>query len=179
MTTIRLTQDQIDLILAENCEVAPPIDPPPIDPPIDPPPIDPPVEPPIATDLYSIGFSDVWGQRLSTSKFWYPNEDVYNRKKDGTSMLIRLPNMSVDYQFKMTDVENTGTAPSRYGVFSWRRDFNEPFLDSHVWGVGGGLAIILTPADSGRNLYFNHKIANTSQQFAPWWSTLQAMFRAV
>ena len=178
MTTITiqhtLTLAEIDLVLDEHCDTAPPIDPP-VEPPIDPPPI----EPPIATDLYSIGFSDVWGQRLSTSKEWYSNEHVYNRKKDGTSMLIKLPNMSRRYGLRMTAVENTGTAPATYGIFSWRRDFAEPFIDEHIWGPGGGLSVTLSPEHSGMNLYFNHQIASPGQRFAPWWSTLQCMFRAI
>lgn len=174
MTTITLTDLQIQRVLDEHCNTVPPIEPP-IEPPIDPPPI----EPPTDTDLFSLYFSDVWGERLSTSKLWYPNRDVYNREKAGTSMLIRLPNMTVSYQLRIMAIENTGTPPGTYGVLSWRRDFNAPFIDEHAWGPGGGLSVILSPAHSGMNLYFNHQIAQPEQRFAPWWSTLQCSFRAV
>jgi hypothetical protein len=170
-----MTELQIQRVLDEHCTIGP-------EPP-DPPDTPDPPDPPDPTDLYNITFGHVWGSPLAVptgryDKRFYRLTNVTNRKAAGTSMLIRLPAMSKDYEFWMSDVENTSTVNvARYGVFSWRRDFDKPYIDNHAWGQGGGLRIRLTPMDSNRNLYFNYRIANYSQRVAPWINTLQALIR--
>jgi hypothetical protein len=178
MTDITLTAAQINKVTDEHCTeppVEPPVDPP-VEPPVDPP-VEPPIDPPVPpTNLYSIYFADIWGRKLTTQRQFYSNTNILNRQRDGTSVAIRLPAMDQKYELRIWAVETTNTSPGTYGVFSWRRDFNEPYIDKHGWGQGGSVSAILTPEDSLRTLYFNHQIARISARYAPWWSTLQCMF---
>lgn len=169
-TVIELTQDQIDKVIAENTS---PVEPP-VEPPIDP---DPPVKPEPPGKLWNITFKTVWRTDLQPARF-YRKTDVGNRREDGTSMAILLPSIEPysSCELRITDIEHNGTVPARYGVLSERRDFDEPYFDSHVWGVSGHVKMTVTPDMGGDYVYFNHRIVPARARFAPWWSTLEAIF---
>ena len=97
MTSIKLTQAQIDKVLEENCEV------PPVEPPIEPP-IEPPVEPPVPSpDLYDIEWSAIWGIPLSPVQKFYSNTYVRNLRAAGTSVRIVLPKVEGNRMLRITD----------------------------------------------------------------------------
>ena len=127
--------------------------------------------------LWAITFSNAWRGGLRTNISRYRNKQLLNRRSAGTSMRIVIPTLTRNYRLKITDVEITGTPHARYGVLSDRRDFNAPFHSEKHWGQGGNVSISLGPEDSGRTIYFNHRITEPSDRFQPWWSELQARFR--
>ena len=175
MTDITLTAEQIQKVLDEHVELEPADTPEPTPTPKPKPKPKPKPGPHTSPAPQGrLSFTDVWGRRLSTTRSFYSNRNIYNRHV-GTSYRIQLPAMHRNYRLKITDVETAGSNYSRYGVLSWHRDFAQPFIDARTWGVGGGVSVILTPDDSGRVLYFNHQ---NNSGLLRWWSTLQATFRA-
>ena len=136
----------------------------------------PPGPSPSSRDLMSTSFGAVWGTALSTGKM-FRKRNVANRNIAGTSMRIVIPVLDKVYTLKITDIEHTGTPRvMRYGVLSDRRDFKPPFHSEKTWGQGGNVSIELGPSDSGRVIYFNHRIKIEDKRFEPWWSTLSARF---
>ena len=183
--TINLKPGESVTVVAEGTlpPVEPPIDPP-VEPPVEPP-IEPPVEPPIdpppvdPTDLYDVSFVDVFNMPLLASNTFYPNRIFRNVKAQGTSVAIRIPRVTKQTRLKITDVESTYPSSTyvRYGVLSDRRDFEAPFIDDHIWGLGGGVWMYVYPRDEGRIVYFNHQLGEESDRYAPYYITFQATFR--
>jgi len=179
MTQITLTPFQVQLVMNEHCN-QPPIEPP-IEPPVEPP-IEPPIKPPVPSeDLYDVTWSSIWQTPLVAERSFYQNTLFRNLKAAGTSVRIVVPTLTRHYHLKITDVESTypSSKVTRYGVLSDRRDFNEPFHSQQAWGVGGSVSMLLGPQDSGRVVYFNHRIKYEADRYAPWMSQLQATFFTV
>ena len=177
MTTIRLTQDQIDLILLENCDTAPPIDP---EPPIDPPPIEPPIDPidPPDPTMQNNSFSGVFGTAIrfpSTPGDWdsgWRRRDILIHKSAGMSMAIKLPGIPGPVQIVIVNSGSPyGPNSIRHAQFSWHRDFEHPLVSKNL-----GLNTIVIDLDqdsSGRTLFFNVKLLNDLT--VPWGLQIQPM----
>ncbi len=170
MTTIKLTQSQINKVLAEHCNVTdPPIDPP-IDPPVDPP-VDPPI--PVPPELMGSTFEAIWQTSLANNGF-YSNANV-TVNKAGISIAILLPTIDKNRKLKITRVENTTSDGIAYGVLSDRRDFDAPFYSERSWGIGGSINHVFGPADSGKIVYAN--IRFEPYVSGNWLLTTQAQFK--
>lgn len=176
-TVKHILTDQESVDLRDDLLEKYPLDPPtesPIDPPVDPePPVVPPVVQPPNPGMSNKMFEGIWGRRLSPDVRFYGNNNIRISKTE-MSIAMLIPIIDTNYRLKMTRLENTATTGSAFGVLSNRRDFNKPYHASHTWGLGGGVSMTVTPADSGKMIYFNMRM-NTSKW--PWRTTLQPDFK--
>jgi len=160
MTTITLTTAQINQVLADHCEDDPPTDPPPVDPPVPDPPDPPPTdeEQPIPPNADGYHFEQIWAVKLDEDRRTYGYQKISATNATWLSIAMLLPTMTREYDFKMGRAEVTGTTGIMKAFLSWNRDPDLPWESEITWGLGGRIALRVTPEDSGKWLYYNMRM---------------------